>query len=169
MNAIAQDNDGQINDGRQDFDFFYGDWIVRHRMLKRRGAAGDDWTEFTGTATCRALMGGLCNVEENDMVGRGQRGVAFRAFDIARRTWSIHWVSSTDGLVGEPVYGRFENGEGRFYGVDLDAGRPVKVAFTWTPAGPDAAQWSQAFSYDAGQTWETNWIMQFTRSGARPA
>jgi hypothetical protein len=35
----------------------------------------------------------------------------------------------------------------------------------WTSAGPDAARWEQAFSADGGKTWETNWIMDFTRSG----
>ncbi|HEY2358767.1 MAG TPA: DUF1579 domain-containing protein [Phenylobacterium sp.] len=160
MNAIAM-----IRDGRRDFDFFYGEWLVRHRMLKRRGAAATDWVEFTGTATCRSLMGGLCNVEEADMPERGVQGVAFRNFDIARRTWSIHWVSSADGLMTEPVHGHFENGEGRFYGVDVDDGRPVKVVLTWNNITPDSAQWSQAFSYDEGRTWETNWVMQFTRTG----
>ena len=158
MNAIAM-----IHDGRRDFDFFYGAWTVQHRMLRRRGSDCDEWLEFFGTAACRGLIGGICNVEENDMPARRSQGVAFRSFDIARRTWSIHWVSSTDGLVTEPVHGRFENGEGRFYGVDLDDGRPVKVSFLWSDITPDSAQWSQAFSYDDGQTWETNWVMQFTR------
>jgi len=160
MNAIAI-----VNDGRHDFDFFHGDWTVRHRLLKRRGVQCEDWLEFLGTASCRGLIGGLCNVEENDMPARRAQGVAFRSFDIARRTWSIHWVSSTDGLVGEPVHGRFADGEGRFYGVDLCDGRPVKVAFLWSEITGDEAQWSQAFSYDAGQTWETNWVMRFTRAG----
>lgn len=160
MNAIAI-----VKDGRHDFDFFYGQWAVEHRLLKRRGAHCEDWLEFFGTAQCRGLMGGLCNVEENDMPARRSQGVAFRSFDIARRTWSIHWVSSTDGLVGEPVYGRFEGGEGRFYGIDLDDGRPVKVAFHWSHSGERSARWSQAFSYDEGRTWEVNWIMDFTRVG----
>jgi hypothetical protein len=158
MNAIAM-----IHDGRRDFDFFFGDWRVQHRLLRRRGGDCHEWVEFAGTAACRPLMGGICNVEEAHMEGRGTQGVAFRSFDIARRTWSIHWVSGDDGLVGEPVHGRFENGEGRFYGVDVDAGRPVKVSFLWSDITPDSAQWSQAFSYDDGQTWETNWVMQFTR------
>jgi hypothetical protein len=161
MNAIAI-----VKDGRHDFDFIYGQWAVQHRLLKRRGAHCEDWLEFFGTAQCRGLMGGLCNVEENDMPARRSQGVAFRSFDIARRTWSIHWVSSTDGLVGEPVYGRFEGGEGRFYGIDLDDGRPVKVAFHWSGISERAARWSQAFSYDEGRSWELNWTMDFTRVGA---
>jgi len=164
MNAFAM-----IQDGRRDFDFFCGDWLVRHRMLKRRGASASEWISFAGVSVCRSLMGGLCNVEEADMPERGVQGVAFRSFDIARRTWSIHWVSSADGLVTEPVHGRFDKGEGRFYGVDLDDGRPVKVALLWKNITAASAQWSQAFSYDEGKTWETNWIMDFSRVGARPA
>ena len=160
MNAIVM-----IQDGRRDFDFLHGDWRVQHRVLQRRGAAGDDWLEFEGSSRNRPLMGGLCNVEEAELPARQSQGVAFRSFDIARRTWSIHWVSSTDGLMGEPVHGRFENGEGRFYGVDLDAGRPVKVVFLWTDITAGAARWSQAFSYDDGGAWETNWIMDFSRLG----
>lgn len=165
MNAIAL-----IRDGRRDFDFLYGEWAVAHRRLKRRGveadASGGAWDAFTGTSVCRSLMGGLCNVDESDMSARGFQGVTFRTFDIARRTWAISWINSASGLMTEPVYGRFSGGEGRFYGADLDDGRPVKVALTWKDVGPDAAQWSQAFSYDEGRTWETNWVMGFIRIGA---
>jgi len=163
MNAIAL-----TKDGRRDFDFLLGEWVVAHRRLKRRGVGCDEWHEFSGASACHPLMGGLCNVEEHDMPGRGLQGAAFRTFDVARRTWSIYWVSSADGVMGEPVHGRFQNGEGRFYGVDLDDGRPVKVAFLWNEIAEDAAQWSQAFSYDHGLTWETNWVMRFTRA-AGPA
>ena len=161
MNAIAL-----IQDGRRDFDFLHGDWRVQHRLLQRRGVGCDDWLEFEGSSRNRPLMGGLCNVEEADMPARASQGVSFRTFDVARRCWSIYWVSSADGLMSEPVHGRFENGEGRFYGVCLDAGRPAKVVFLWTDITANSAQWSQAFSYDEGRTWETNWVMDFTRTGA---
>ncbi|HXN40616.1 MAG TPA: hypothetical protein VN918_02420 [Myxococcaceae bacterium] len=48
--------------------------------------------------------------------------------------------------------------------VDLeDEGRPVKVRFIWTKLGPNKALWEQAFSPD-GRAWETNWVMDLTRS-----
>jgi hypothetical protein len=28
---------------------------------------------------------------------------------------------------------------------------------------PDSCRWEQAYSADGGKTWETNWIMEFTR------
>lgn len=168
MNAaveLAADTD----DGRADFDFLHGLWRVEHRRLARRGAGSAEWVAFDGTVDCRPLMDGLANVEEHDFPTRGTKAVGFRTFDVTRRTWAIYWVSSADGLMGEPVFGRFEAGVGRFYGVDLDDGRPVRVAFVWKEVKEDSAQWSQAFSYDDGKSWETNWEMRFTRAIHNPS
>jgi hypothetical protein len=30
-------------------------------------------------------------------------------------------------------------------------------------------RWQQAFSADGGESWETNWVMEFTRAESRPA
>jgi len=152
------------DDGRRDFHFFYGRWTVTHRRLTARGVGCDDWDEFSGSSFCQGLMGGLCNVEENDMAERGQQGLAFRTFDVEKRQWAIYWVSSQAGVVEEPVFGRFEGGVGRFYGDDVDDGRPVKVVYVWDEITASSARWSQAFSYDGGETWETNWTMAFSRT-----
>ena len=164
MNAAVQ-MAAVETDGRGDFDFLFGTWAVEHRRLRRRGGGSQDWEVLAGTHACRPLMGGICNLEEHEISELGFQAIALRTFDLVRRTWAIYWVSSRDGLLGEPVFGGFEGGVGRFYGVDLDEGRPVKVAFVWNDIGPDSAHWSQAFSYDDGKTWETNWDMRFTRTG----
>lgn len=156
--------DTEHQDGRRDFHFLYGRWAVAHRRLKARGVGCQDWDAFEGVAFCQGLMGGLCNVDENDMPERGVQGLTFRTFDIASRQWGIYWVSSDGGALQPPVFGRFENGEGRFHGEDVDGGRPVKVVYDWTGIAADTARWSQAFSYDDGATWETNWTMAFTRT-----
>ena len=154
----------KIQDGRRDFDFFQGRWQVHHRRLVLRGTGSDEWDAFDGTTECRTLMGGLCNVDENDMPTRGFQGLTFRTFNIERREWSIYWVNSTAGVLQEPVFGRFEDGVGRFYGVDIDNGRPVQVIYVWKDITPTSAHWAQAFSYDAGRSWEVNWTMQFIRA-----
>jgi hypothetical protein len=84
-----------------------------------------------------------------------------RSFDLARRQWSIWWISGSDGVMTPPVHGGFDGDRGLFFGEDRDGDRPVKVRFTWT-RGTDRARWEQAFSYDDA-TWETNWIMDFQR------
>ena len=35
--------------------------------------------------------------------------------------------------------------------------------FIWTVEAPGSCRWEQAYSADGGKTWETNWIMEFTR------
>jgi hypothetical protein len=151
-------------DGRRDFHFLYGRWSVQHRRLKARGVGCVEWDAFAGASFTQGLMDGLCNVEEHDFPGRGQ-GAAFRTFDVAARRWSIYWVNSATGRLEAPVHGAFRDGVGRFDGEDVDAeGRPVKVRFVWDQITPASARWSQAFSYDDGETWEENWTMAFTRT-----
>jgi hypothetical protein len=41
-------------------------------------------------------------------------------------------------------------------------GQPIVVRVQWTFPQPEQARWEQAFSPDDGQTWETNWIMDFS-------
>ena len=42
-------------------------------------------------------------------------------------------------------------------------GADIAVRFIWSDITPRSARWEQAFSPDDGNTWETNWIMEFTR------
>lgn len=147
----------------RDFDFLIGDWSVEHRRLRARGVGSRDWESFSGTAETRALLGGLCNVEEHRIEGSPSSGVAVRSFDKATQRWAIYWISQRDGALQPPIYGGFDGDEGMFEGVDIDCGKLVQVRFNWRRLGPDAARWEQAFSYDQGCTWETNWTMQFER------
>jgi len=121
-----------------DFDFFIGSWKVAHRRLKERLASCTEWQEFGGTSVINASTG----------------------------QWSIWWLDGRyPGSIDTPVVGRFENGVGIFYAEETFAGKPIRVRFLWTMFKPDGPRWEQAFSPDAGATWETNWFMDFTRTG----
>jgi hypothetical protein len=61
------------------------------------------------------------------------------------------------------VVGRFSGGRGEFYGDDTHEGTPIRVRYIWSDITPTSARWEQAFSVDGEKTWETNWIMEFTR------
>jgi hypothetical protein len=145
-----------------DFDFLMGDWTCVNRKLKQRLAGSDDWDVFTSRMRCQPHLGGLANVEETHFE-RGFSGMALRVFDPKERRWSIHWIDSRDGALQPPVRGGFTGDHGRFLGMDTEGGRPVQVVFHWTRLGADQARWEQAFSLD-GETWETNWVMEFTRA-----
>jgi hypothetical protein len=104
------------------------------------------------------------NVDANDFPTMGWSGVTFRHFDLERRQWYINWVNNRNGKMDTPVVGGFDGDVGIFYGDDVDEGRPVRVAFKWTKLGPNTARWEQAFSYDDGKTWETNWMNVLERT-----
>lgn len=76
-------------------------------------------------------------------------------------------------MLGPPVVGTFADGRGAFYGDDTNDGQQVTVHFTWSGITATSARWEQEFSVDGGRSWETNWIMEFSRtlgpaSGATP-
>ena len=43
-------------------------------------------------------------------------------------------------------------------------GPAIRVVYVWSEITPSSARWEQAFSIDGGETWETNWIMEFKRT-----
>ena len=149
--------------GVHDFDFLHGRWRVHHRLLKARGAGSSEWVDHEGTVDTRPLLGGLCNVEEHRISGRSS-GVALRCYDRSARRWAIYWVGDGDGLLGPPVHGSFQGSAGLFEGDDTYEGKPIKVRFLWRKLSSSSARWEQSFSFDSGNSWETNWIMDFKRS-----
>ena len=150
--------------GPHGFDFEFGAWRVHHR-IKRASDGG--WTEFDGTCTDHGLMDGSANVEEHrfDKPNGVTWGVAMRAFDPKSATWAIWWIDGRDphGALDPPVKGRFENGVGTFYSDGVINDKPVRTRYVWSAITHDSARWEQAYSYDAGKSWDTNWIMDFRR------
>ena len=61
-----------------------------------------------------------------------------------------------------PMVGSFSDGRGLFFGDDTFEGKPIRVRFIWSPLTYATCRWEQAFSQDGGETWETNWTMDFT-------
>ncbi len=149
------------------FDFFIGTWQVANRRLTARLAGSDDWEEFPGESTCVKVWDGTANFDQIVFPTKGYSGLTLRLFDPARDEWSLYWASSRDGLLGlPPVVGRFgPDGTGTFYAEEVQEGRPVRVRYLWDNITATTARWAQAFSPDRGQTWETNWVMDFTRTG----
>ena len=61
------------------------------------------------------------------------------------------------------VVGEFIDGRGVFHGDDVFDGRPIRFRFIWSRTETRQPRWEQAFSDDGGETWETNWVMDFER------
>mgnify|MGYP003482885816 FL=1 len=151
-----------------DFDFIIGDWRVLHRRLKARFAACDDWSEFEGLSSTVKTLGGFGNLEDNLLYfpDGDFRAIAVRAYCTASQSWSIWWLDGRNPTALDvPVRGSFTNNVGLFFADDVLNGEAIKVRFTWTAAPGAHPRWEQAFSRDAGASWETNWTMEFVPLG----
>jgi hypothetical protein len=152
------------NDGRHDFNFYFGRWHIRNERLRQRLAGCQDWEIFDATQQCRPILGGLGNIDDfvTDWRG-GFIGMTLRLFCPRTRQWSIYWAGNRDGVLEPPVLGAFVDGVGTFLGRDQHEGVPVLVRFVWSEITATGAKWEQAFSTDDGRSWESNWIMRMTR------
>ncbi len=150
---------------KSDFDFLFGSWNVRNRYLVGRLRGSTEWTEFDGSCRAWPLLDGNGNVDSFSAV-RGEQvvhGATLRLFNPATHEWSLYWADTIrTGTLCPPMVGRFEGETGTFFGEEEVDERKVLCRFVWTRG--DAPRWEQAFSGDGGQSWETNWVMEFTRA-----
>lgn len=151
----------------KDFDWFIGDWRVKHRRLRARFAGSNDWEEFEGTTRCQGLLGGVVNLNES----HGQResgpfhGMGLRAYDAKTDRWFDWYLTASDPTnLGEPGIGRFEGKVGAFLSDEEIGGIATKVRGRFTSISAGEATWEQAMSRDGGATWETNWVMRYLRT-----
>nr|WSZ13431.1 hypothetical protein OH837_08915 [Streptomyces canus] len=146
-----------------DFDFFHGEWEVLNRRRADFLDPDSPWEEFPATSRCWPLFDGAANVDEIDMPHLAAKGATLRLFDPDTEQWSLNWAASRSGKLFPPVVGGFGNGRGEFQGDDTYDGKDVRVRFVWAGMSGEAAHWEQAFSVDGGETWVTNWTMDFSR------
>ena len=155
----------EARDGQSDFDFEIGSWRTEVKLLKKPLSSSTEWVEYQGTSVVHEFLDGRANFVELSIAGPAGRieGVSLRLYHPETGQWSIHYASARDGELTAPLYGRFENGRGEFYGDDRLGDRPIRVRFVITQEGADTARFEQAYSADGGATWEVNWIATDTR------
>lgn len=155
--------------GSNDFDFLQGVWTIHN---KRRTEAlyperEGEWQEFTATHRGEMHIDGKVIIEYFEGAlpdGEIRKGMSIRTFDPKAQQWSIVWLDNRNPADFRPMVGKFEDGIGHFYQeIEAPDGQPMHVRFTWDWITANTARWQQAFSFDGAQTWDTNWIMEFTR------
>jgi hypothetical protein len=153
------------HDGRRDFDFEIGRWKTQLRRLVHPLSGSSTWVEYAGTTNVTPVWGGRANLIELEVDGPPGHleGLSLRLYNPDARQWSLNFSNSAGGTLSTPVYGEFKDGRGEFFGQDTLGPRAILVRFVITPLGPDTIRFEQAFSDDAGKTWEVNWIATDTR------
>ncbi len=152
--------------GFDDFDFLIGEWTITNERLKARLTGSTDWEIFPATSKVEKVMpipgGGFGgNLDQMFVPARGFTGMTLRLYDPKAALWSIYWSDTKSFRLFPPTIGRFQHGQGEFFGDDVEGGTPVKVRFHWT--GGEKPVWEQAMSADGGKSWEKNWVMRFVR------
>lgn len=161
------DEAAAVEDGRTGFDFLIGTWTVRNRRLRSRLNGCTEWDEFPSTCRSWKILDGLGNQDEFTIDAPEGRVVAttVRLYDPATNEWTLNWAATTTpGRFDPPVIGRFDGVRGEFHSHEPFAGRHIFSRFVWTVESDRACRWEQAYSADGGRTWETNWIMELTRT-----
>jgi hypothetical protein len=154
-----------VRDGRHDFDFEIGEWTTHLKRLQRPLSGSTTWVEYEGTTNVRAVLNGRANLAELVVQGPAGRieGAALRLYEPESRQWTLNFFSVADGKLTPPMFGEFKDGRGVFHGQDTYNGRSILVRFVIARVTADSYRFEQAFSADAGQTWELNWIATDTR------
>jgi hypothetical protein len=155
-----------LRDGSHDFDWEIGRWTTQLRYLPEPLTGSNQWVDYSGTSDVRAVLGGRANLVELSVAGQPGRieGVALRLYNPKAHQWTLNFASIRNGQLTAPVHGAFDaNGRGLFYGQDTLDGRAVLVRFVISGVTPNSARFEQAYSADAGATWEVNWIAVDTR------
>jgi hypothetical protein len=167
-------NDTDHQSHTHNFDALIGTWKVLNRRKKGDYFSPDqalgeeaEWEEFSGHDRFEKQLDGRAVVEHWEATlpsGEHALGYSVKAFEPTTRQWSIVWIDNRNPLDFRPLIGTFVEGVGTFFQViETQDGQPLHVRFIWDELTGTTARWQQAFSFDGGAHWETNWVMVFTR------
>lgn len=154
------------NSSQTDFDFHFGKWKIHNKALKTRLKNSDEWFEFESTCETHKILNGFGNVNQYRFETNAMpfdEGFVLRLFNPRTKLWTINWADSNSVVLDVPVIGSFEGKVGTFFSNDIFDDAPIFVRAIYDATEPDVVVWSQAFSPNKGETFETNWIMTARR------
>jgi hypothetical protein len=151
------------------FDFWIGEWDVNNRYVVQ-GA----WRDI-GRAEVEvfAAAGGCAIVElwEGGMGAQRIQGFSARTWNPADSTWQLvlNWPQAMQQPTFATLTGRFRHGRGEFFRPPADSEPRLLTRYTFSDIASDRFRWNDDTSRDSGLTWQTRWIMEYSRrpDGAR--
>lgn len=156
--------------GPNDFDFNIGTWKTHVSRLVHPLTGSTTWVEYEGISVVRKIWDGRASLFELEVNGPAGHieGVGLRLYNPQSHQWSLNWANSADGTMTRPMIGEFKNGRGEFFDQEIFNGRAILARNGFSGITQNSSRFEQAFSSDGGKTWETNWVMTFTRMKGEP-
>jgi hypothetical protein len=153
-------------DGQHDFDFNLGTWKTSMKRLQHPLTGSTTWVELNGTVVVRKVWDGRAQLEEVEADGPAGHfeDLGLFLYNPQARQWSLNFANSKVGIIGvPPTIGEFKDGRGEFYDQETFNGRTILARIVWSDVTVDSHRFEQAFSVDAGKTWEANVVATLTR------
>lgn len=152
------------------FDFWIGEWKVQNRFKQ----ADNSWQDQGGARVeIFAVLNGKAIMEFWNGTARDwkeTKGFSLRYFDPETEKWqlALNWPQKDNGgfffLEGE-----FRHNRGEFFSEHQNQnGEPVINRYTFADISDSTLRWNDGTSLDGGKTWETKWIMEFSRTADTP-
>jgi hypothetical protein len=151
--------------GAHAMDFDLGLWKTHSSRLMHPLTGSTEWKDMDGYTIVKPIWNGRANIAEYK--GDGPAGhvelLALRTYDPTTDQWYLNFSHPSTGTLDVPGVGVAKNGRIDFYDQETLNGKAIWVRFSIWGITPDTAQSEQAFSIDAGKTWEVNWVNKYTR------
>lgn len=165
IKSTAQQIPAAPRDGQHDFDFNFGTWKTHMTRLLHPLTGSTNWTEYDGMSFVCKVWNGHASIFELEVDGPTghNEGVGLRLYNSESHHWNLNWTNSSQGMLTQPMIGEFKNGYGEFFDLENFNGRSIFARSGFYDITPTSARFERAFSADGGKTWETNWIMTFTK------
>jgi hypothetical protein len=156
---------GEAN-GAHAMDFDLGRWKTHASRLMHPLTGSTDWKDMDGYTVVKPIWNGRGNTAE--FKGDGPAGhvelLALRTYDPTTNQWYLYFSHPDTGTLDlTPDVGVAKNGRIDFYDQDTLNGKAIWIRFSIWSISHDTARSEQAFSTDAGKTWEVNWKNEYTR------
>jgi hypothetical protein len=157
-------------DRQRDFDFNFGAWKTHVSRLHHPLTGSTSWVEYDGASIIRPVWNGRASLFELEVEGAAGHieGMGLRLYNPQSQQWSLNWANSADGVLTQPMVGEFKDRRGEFFDQESFNGKAILARNGFSAMTPDSSRFEQAFSNDGGRTWETNWVMRFTRTKDEP-
>lgn len=150
----------QSTEARQ-FDFWIGSWNVNLRTIQ----PDNTWKEsIKAHAKVYSILDGKAILELWD--SPTVKGFSLRHYDPEKKKWVLYldWPKGNESSFSS-LEGSFRHGRGEFF-----ASKKKTISrYTFCDITPESLRWDDAYSKDGGKTWTYDWIMEFSRTEAKPS
>ncbi|MBY0573259.1 MAG: hypothetical protein K2P84_06225 [Undibacterium sp.] len=145
-----------------EFNFLSGNWKILNRQLTSSNP--EVWDRFEGEASCWSILNGTASIEELRIPARNFSGMGLRILNKEKQVWSDFWMNAKNGILLTPATeAYFHEGRGVFVSEEIDGDQTILVRGVWDRISDKTCRWEQATSRDGGNTWQPNWLMDWTR------